>query len=69
MTALFDTWVTGGRLKVFLLIGEIHKSGDYVFFAGQTGRDSRTGKVIEGDIEAQWGTARLTHPTKLESRS
>jgi len=27
MTALFDTWVTGGLLKLFLLIGEIHKSG------------------------------------------
>jgi enamine deaminase RidA (YjgF/YER057c/UK114 family) len=25
--------------------------GDYVFLAGQTGRDPRTGKVIEGDIE------------------
>ena len=27
-------------------------AGDYVFLAGQTGRDPRTGKVIEGDIEA-----------------
>ena len=26
MTALFDTWVTGGLLKLFLLIGEIHSS-------------------------------------------
>jgi len=44
-------------------------AGDYVFLAGQTGRDPRTGKVIEGDIEAQCGAAQLTHPTKLESRS
>jgi enamine deaminase RidA (YjgF/YER057c/UK114 family) len=41
-------------------------AGGCVFLAGQTGRDPRTGKVIEGDIEAH---ARLTHPTKLESRS
>jgi len=27
MTALFDTWVTGGLQKLLLLIGEIHKSG------------------------------------------
>jgi hypothetical protein len=25
MAALFDTWVTGGLLKLFLLIGEIHE--------------------------------------------
>jgi 2-iminobutanoate/2-iminopropanoate deaminase len=28
-------------------------AGDYVFVAGQTGRDPRTGHVIEGDVAAQ----------------
>jgi 2-iminobutanoate/2-iminopropanoate deaminase len=28
-------------------------AGDYVFLAGQTARDSVTGKVIEGDVFAQ----------------
>ncbi len=28
-------------------------AGDYVFIAGQTGRDPQTGRVIEGDVEAQ----------------
>ena len=27
---------------------------DYVFLAGQSGRDPHTGKVIEGDIEAAY---------------
>ncbi len=28
-------------------------AGDYVFIAGQTGRDPQTGRVIEGDVGAQ----------------
>ncbi len=28
-------------------------AGDYVFVAGQTGRDPQTGRVIEGDVGAQ----------------
>ena len=28
-------------------------AGDFVFLAGQTGRDAATGKVIEGDVSAQ----------------
>jgi len=28
-------------------------AGDYVFIAGQTGRDPQTGRVIEGDVSQQ----------------
>jgi 2-iminobutanoate/2-iminopropanoate deaminase len=28
-------------------------AGDYVFLAGQSGRDAQTGRVIEGDVTAQ----------------
>jgi 2-iminobutanoate/2-iminopropanoate deaminase len=28
-------------------------AGDYIFVAGQTGRDPQTGRVIEGDVGAQ----------------
>src|SRR5580700_11871884 len=70
MTALFDTWVTGGLPKLFLLIGEIHElSADLVRTQGLSFRFPGNDSSADYACQQRGFSGVNAHPTELESRS
>jgi 2-iminobutanoate/2-iminopropanoate deaminase len=43
------------------------RSGDFIFFSGQVGQDPSTGKLVEGDVEAEAGQLFRNLRTLLEA--